>query len=61
MGYAQEHTRPVAGFIVRAFRAPVLHPLQHLKSPFQNLMRRPALDIRYKPYAARIMFIFLSV
>jgi hypothetical protein len=61
VGYAEEYARPVTGFIVRAFRAPVLHPLQYLKSPFQNVMRRAALNIRYKSYAARIMFIFLSV
>jgi hypothetical protein len=39
----------------------VLHPFQDLKSPFQNIMGRAALNIRGKPYTAGIMLIFPSV
>jgi hypothetical protein len=56
-----KHTRPIAGFVIRAFRPPVFHPLQNLKTPFQNTVRSPPPYISDKPNTAGIVFIFPAI
>jgi hypothetical protein len=52
MGNLHEHAGTIAGFIVRAFGAPVLHPFKNFKAPFQDVMGSSALNIGDKTYAA---------
>jgi hypothetical protein len=61
VGNLHKHAGTVPGLVVRAFRAPVLHPFQDLKAPFHDVMGRAALNIGHKTDAARIMLIFLSI
>jgi hypothetical protein len=61
VGYLYKHAGTVPGFIVRAFRAPVFHPFQGFQAPFHYVVGRPALNIRHKTDAARVMLIFLPV
>jgi hypothetical protein len=61
MGNLHEHPGTIAGFIIRAFRAPVLHQLQDLKAPAQNSVGRTAPNIRYKANSAGIMLILFPI
>jgi hypothetical protein len=61
MGYLQQHSGTIAGFVIRAFGAPVFHPFQNFKAPLEYGMGRAAFNIGDKAYPAGIVFILFPV
>jgi hypothetical protein len=61
MGNLEQYPGTITGLVIRAFRAPVLNPFKNFQTLFYNRMGWAAFDIRYKPYATRVMLILFAI